>query len=137
MGKQCRARSDSSQIALFAIPPNFCLKQCSCFSACRKKSSLFPKTYIHWHCRSLIYILLLFFHINIMFVHLTSSIYAAHENPYSNMMDGWMTCNFRTFSTLFQSYQDDGWMIMKGCVQWNPVYGREDFTSSEDPAQDR
>ena len=22
----------------------------------------------------------------------------------------------------FQSYQDDGWMITKGCVQWNPVY---------------
>ena len=24
-------------------------------------------------------------------------------------------------------------MIMKGCVQWNSVYGWEDFTSSEDP----
>ena len=24
-------------------------------------------------------------------------------------------------STVFQSYQDDGWMIMKGCVQWNSV----------------
>ena len=23
-------------------------------------------------------------------------------------------------------------MIMKGCVQWNSVYGWEDFTSSED-----
>ena len=36
---------------------------------------------------------------------------------------GWMTCDFTSFSTVFQSYQDDGRMIMKGCVQWNPVYG--------------
>ena len=42
-------------------------------------------------------------------------------------MDGWMTCDFKSFSTVFQSYQDDGKMIMKGCVQWNPVYGRKDF----------
>ena len=27
-----------------------------------------------------------------------------------------------SFSTVFQSYQDDGQMIMKGCGQWNPVY---------------
>ena len=26
------------------------------------------------------------------------------------------------FSTVFQLYQDDGRVIMKGCVQWNPVY---------------
>ena len=38
-------------------------------------------------------------------------------------MDGWMTCDFTSFSTVFQSYQDDGQMIMKGCVQWDPVYG--------------
>ena len=36
-------------------------------------------------------------------------------------MDGWMTCDFTSFSTIFQSYQDNGQMIMKGCVQWNPV----------------
>ena len=34
-----------------------------------------------------------------------------------------MTCDFTPFSTVLKSYQDDGWMIMKGCVQWNPVYG--------------
>ena len=33
-----------------------------------------------------------------------------------------MTCDFTSFSTVFQSYQDDGQMIMKGCVQWNPTY---------------
>ena len=38
-------------------------------------------------------------------------------------MDGWMTCDFTSFLTVFQSYQDDDWMIMKGCVQWNSVYG--------------
>ena len=37
--------------------------------------------------------------------------------------DGWMVCDFTSFSTVFQSYQDDGQMIMKRCVQWNPVYG--------------
>ena len=32
-----------------------------------------------------------------------------------------MTCNFTSFSTVFQSYQDDGGLIMKGSVQWNRV----------------
>ena len=35
--------------------------------------------------------------------------------------DGWMICDFTSFSTVFQSYQEDGWVIMKGCVQWNSV----------------
>ena len=37
--------------------------------------------------------------------------------------DGWMTCNFTSFSTVFQSYQDNRQTIMKDSVQWNPVYG--------------
>ena len=36
---------------------------------------------------------------------------------------GWMTCEFMSFSTVFHSYHDDERMIMKGCVQLNPVYG--------------
>ena len=32
-------------------------------------------------------------------------------------MDGWMTCDFTSFSAVFQSYQDDERLIMKGCVQ--------------------
>ena len=36
-------------------------------------------------------------------------------------MDGWMDSDFTSFSTVFHLYQDDGWMIMRGCVQWNPV----------------
>ena len=35
-------------------------------------------------------------------------------------LDGWMACNFTSFSTVFQS---DGRLIMKGCVQWNSFYG--------------
>ena len=31
-----------------------------------------------------------------------------------------MICDFTPISTVFQSYQDDGRVIMKGCVQWNP-----------------
>ena len=42
------------------------------------------------------------------------------------------SCDFTTFLTVFQSYQDDVWLIMKGCVQRNSVYGWEDFTSKED-----
>ena len=38
-----------------------------------------------------------------------------------------MICHFTPLSTVFQSYQDDGRMKMKGCVQWNPVYGWKDF----------
>ena len=35
-------------------------------------------------------------------------------------IDGWMICDFTSFSAVFQSYHDDGRMIMKGCVQWTP-----------------
>ena len=31
-----------------------------------------------------------------------------------------LTRDFTFFSILFQSYQDDGQVIMKGCVQWDP-----------------
>ena len=31
-------------------------------------------------------------------------------------IDGWMTSDFTSFSTEFQSYQDDGRMIMKDCA---------------------
>ena len=31
-------------------------------------------------------------------------------------MDGWMTCDFTSLSTLFQSYQDDMMLIMRGSV---------------------
>ena len=47
-------------------------------------------------------------------------------------MNEWITCNFTSFSTVFQSYLDDGRLIMKGCVQWNSIYGWEDFASSKD-----
>ena len=39
------------------------------------------------------------------------------------LWDGLMICDFTFFSTVFQSYQYDGRMIMKFCEQWNPVYG--------------
>ena len=31
-----------------------------------------------------------------------------------------MTCDFISFSTVFQSYQVDGQVVMKGYVQWEP-----------------
>ena len=39
------------------------------------------------------------------------------------LLDGWITCDFTSFSTVFQSYQDDGRLIMNGCVQWNSIHG--------------
>ena len=36
------------------------------------------------------------------------------------VLDGWMDgLRFYVLSTVFQSYQDDGRLIMKGCAQWN------------------
>ena len=40
---------------------------------------------------------------------------------------GWMTCDCNALLKVSQSYQDDGWVIMKGCVQWNLFYGWTDF----------
>ena len=37
----------------------------------------------------------------------------------SNLLDGKMICHFTAFSAVFQSHQDSGRMILKGCVQWN------------------
>ena len=37
--------------------------------------------------------------------------------------DGWMTYDLTSFSTVFQSNQDDERLIIKGCVHWNPIYG--------------
>ena len=37
--------------------------------------------------------------------------------------DGWISCNFTSFSTVFQSYQENRRLIMKGCVQWSSVIG--------------
>ena len=34
-------------------------------------------------------------------------------------MDGWMTCDCTSLSTVFQSYRDDVRMIMEGCMHWN------------------
>ena len=42
------------------------------------------------------------------------------KGPYLTWCLGWMTCNFTSFSTVFQSNQDGGSFIMKGCVLWNP-----------------
>ena len=36
-------------------------------------------------------------------------------------MDGWMACDFTSFSIEFTLYHGDGW-VMDDCVQWNHVY---------------
>ena len=36
--------------------------------------------------------------------------------------DGWMICDITSFSSVSQSYQDDGWVIMNGCVLWNLIF---------------
>ena len=42
-------------------------------------------------------------------------------------MDGWMSCNLTSFSTVFHSYQDDVRLITNGCIEWNLVYDWKDF----------
>ena len=41
-------------------------------------------------------------------------------------MDGWTTCDFTSSLTVIHLNQDDGWVIMKDCVQWIP------FTTEKD-----
>ena len=40
-----------------------------------------------------------------------------------------MTCTYMSFSTVFQSHQDDGRVIMKDCVQWNHTVIKKIFDS--------
>ena len=39
----------------------------------------------------------------------------------------WIDWQYYANLTVFQSYRDDCWVIIKGCVQWNPVYGWKGF----------
>ena len=44
----------------------------------------------------------------------------------------WMyALGFISFSTIFQSYLDDGWVIMKGCVQMEPRLRLERFPAPQ------
>ena len=50
--------------------------------------------------------------------------YSATGAPHKReeiMVDGWMTCDFTSFSTVFQSYQDEE--RLRDYVQWKPVNG--------------
>ena len=42
-------------------------------------------------------------------------------------LDGWMACDFTPSSTVFQPYQDDGIVVMKGCAQRNFVTTEKTF----------
>ena len=47
----------------------------------------------------------------------------------SGLDEMWKSSDFTFFSKahIFQLYQDNGMVIMKGCMQWNPVNNRKDF----------
>ena len=47
--------------------------------------------------------------------------------PPCKVIDGWMTGELVFFSTVFQFYQDNGKVIMKGYVEWNLFYDWKDF----------
>ena len=53
------------------------------------------------------------------------------------MFTGRMTCDFTSFSTVFQSYQDNGRVIMKNCVQWNPFAIEKTSASIGDRSRDQ
>ena len=46
-----------------------------------------------------------------------------------NRIYGWLICDFKSFSTVFQLYQDDGWMTTKDCARRNAW---EDFRLKRD-----
>ena len=46
-------------------------------------------------------------------------------------LDGLITCNFTSFSAVFQSYQKSKWVTMKACVAGSPVYYEKDFCLQE------
>ena len=50
--------------------------------------------------------------------------------------DGWITCSSMSFVTVLQSYQDDGWVIKKGCVQLNLFYDIKGSLPKAQPKQD-
>ena len=39
---------------------------------------------------------------------------------YAYYLAGWMTCDFVSFLTVFQSFQADGWVIMKRLCEMDP-----------------
>ena len=41
-----------------------------------------------------------------------------------------MTCNFTSFPTELQSYQDDERVIMNDFMQWNPVFRLKSYLSA-------
>ena len=47
-------------------------------------------------------------------IFITFLVYLINDKPF---IDGWITFNFTSFSTVFLAYQDNGWVIMKGCVR--------------------
>ena len=55
--------------------------------------------------------------------YLISLSYRAGEN-------GWLTRDLTYFSTVLQSYQDDGRVTMKGCVQWNFFFAIENIPAA-------
>ena len=46
---------------------------------------------------------------------------------FPHLSSSWLNCYYPTFSTVFQSYRDNGRVLMKGCVQWDLIYSWEDF----------
>ena len=44
-------------------------------------------------------------------------------DPIFKVTEGVDDLQFYVISTVFQSYQDNESLIIKGCVQWNLVYG--------------
>ena len=51
----------------------------------------------------------------------STEVFTSDGLEWSDAIDEWMTCDLTSFSTVFQSYWDDGWMIMKGCEQRIPI----------------
>ena len=58
---------------------------------------------------------------------LLTELYQQLKFPVKVSVDGWMTCNIMSFSTIFRSYNYAGRATMKDCAQWKSVMGGKIF----------
>ena len=60
--------------------------------------------------------------VSISLRNLCNSLNSIKERLYCSEKDEEIFFNFTSFSTVFEFYPDDGNVMMKCCVQWNPIY---------------
>ena len=71
--------------------------------------------------------------VSISLRNLYNSLNSIKERLYCSEKDEEIFFNFTSFSTVFEFYPDDGNVIMKCCVQWNPIYEKISISGPPGP----